>query len=209
MLEVEDPGQRPLPLRESMLAGAFFAALVVTAALGYLDLSFAILLLVLGALVMGWLSEREIRRNFPFDLIILLWGSLVLGLLIDRSGMDKIAADVLMQAGGGGSVIASMLILFFVTWVLTEILSNSGAALVALPIALEMARSLGVPPEGFVMTVAFGASASFIIPFGYQTHVMVLTPGGYNLGHFIRLGSLVLLGYAAACLLVIWLQYFV
>jgi di/tricarboxylate transporter len=206
-LDVEDPGQRPLPIRESVMAGTFFISLVGASALGYMKLEFAVFLMVMGALLAGWLTEREIRRSFPFDLVILLWGSLVLGSLVDKSGLDELVATNLMHFTGGGVPIIAMIVLFFVTWVLTELLSNSGAALVALPIALEMARQLGVPPEAFVMTVAFGASASFIIPFGYQTHVMVMAAGGYNLGHFVRLGGLVLLGYAVACLSVIALVY--
>jgi di/tricarboxylate transporter len=202
-LDVEDPGQNPLPLRESVFAGVMFLALVLASALGVMKLEFAVFLMLLGAMAAGWLSVREVRRFFPFDMVVLLWGSLVLGALVDRSGIDEHVATFLSHASFGGQALPAMIVLFFVTWILTELLSNSGAALVALPIALELARQLGVPPEAFVLVVAFGASASFIIPFGYQTHLMVMTAGGYDLSHFVKLGLLVLAGYAVACLTVI------
>jgi di/tricarboxylate transporter len=202
-LDVEDPGQNPLPLRESVFAGVMFLALVLASALGVMKLEFAVFLMLLGAMAAGWLSVREVRRSFPFDMVVLLWGSLVLGALVDRSGIDEHVATFLSHASFGGQAVPAMIVLFLVTWILTELLSNSGAALVALPIALELARQLGVPPEAFVLVVAFGASASFIIPFGYQTHLMVMTAGGYDLSHFVKLGLPVLAGYAAACVTVI------
>jgi di/tricarboxylate transporter len=208
LLEVEDPGQRPLPKFESLLVSAFFILLVGAGAMDLIPLAFATFLLLVGALIAGWLTERDIRRNFPFDLIMLLWGSLVLGTLIDRSGIDIVLAEWVRASLAGHAPFLSIVVLFVMTWLLTELLSNSGAALVALPVALELATRLNLPPEPFVMTVAFGASASFIIPFGYQTHVMVLSPGGEKLSDFVRLGSVVLVAYAIAAMAAIWLQYF-
>jgi di/tricarboxylate transporter len=208
LLEVDDPGQRPLSRIESLIVSAFFILLVGAGAMDLIPLAFATFVLLIGALIAGWLTEREIRRNFPFDIVVLLWGSLVLGALIDKSGIDVIMAEWVRSALAGHAPFLSIIVLFVLTWILTELLSNSGAALVALPIALELAARLNLPPEAFVMTVAFGASASFIIPFGYQTHVMVLTPGSYRLLDFVKLGSVVLVAYAIASLAVIWLQYF-
>lgn len=73
----------------------------------------------------------------------------------------------------------------------------------ALPIGLEVARLVGAPPEAFVMIVAFGASANFLVPFGYQTHLMVMTPGGYSLADFMRLGLIVLLAYGTTSIIMI------
>jgi di/tricarboxylate transporter len=207
LLEVEDPAQQPISNRESAVLLAFFLGTIGLALAGIIPIAFATFVLIIGALLIGWLKERDIRRSFPFDLVVMLWGSLVLAALVDRSGLDTIMAQWILDFAPSGSTIVSLVLLFFITWLLTEALSNNSAALAALPIALELAKRLGTAPDAFVMAVAFGASASFIIPFGYQTHLMVLTPGGYRFSDFARLGAIVLIAYAIAALTAISLIY--
>lgn len=74
------------------------------------------------------------------------------------------------------------------TVALTELITNNAAAALAFPIALTTARAFGVDPTPFVMIVAYGASAGFLIPFGYQTHLMVYSAGRYRMADFIRAG---------------------
>jgi di/tricarboxylate transporter len=207
VLEVEEPGQRPMSSRESLAVLAVFFVMIGLAMADFIDLAFATFMLVVLAFAFGWLQGRDVRRTFPFDLVILLWGSLALGMLIDRSGLDEIIAGWILRATQGQSPILVLITLFALTWALTEMLSNNSAALAALPIAMELSRRLAMPPDPFILTVAFGASASFLIPFGYQTHLMVLSPGGYRLKEFLSLGSIVLAGYAIAALTVISLMY--
>ncbi|MDN7136766.1 hypothetical protein J6J34_00860 [Pseudidiomarina sp. 1ASP75-14] len=70
------------------------------------------------------------------------------------------------------------------------------------PIAIGIAESLGVNIMPFVMAVAFGASASFISPFGFQTKLMVMNGGNYRFGDFTRIGVLVVIVY---CVTALWL----
>ena len=93
-------------------------------------------------------------------------------------------------------------------WFMTELFSNASAALITLPVALGTALQLALPAEAFVLATAFGASASFLLPFGYQTHLMVLTPGEYRLSHFLRLGSVVLIAYAIAAIATLSILHF-
>ena len=87
------------------------------------------------------------------------------------------------------------------TLITTEIITNNAAAALAIPIALSTAQALNANPLPFVMAVAYGASACFILPFGYQTHLMVYTPGRYTLGDYLRTGLPVSLTYSALVLL--------
>ena len=85
--------------------------------------------------------------------------------------------------------------MLIVTWVLTELMSNNAAAALAFPVALGVAHKLGLDPKPFVMAVLYGASCSFITPYGYQTNLMVMAPGRYTLGDFARAGTPVAMVY--------------
>jgi di/tricarboxylate transporter len=74
------------------------------------------------------------------------------------------------------------------TNILTEIITNNAAAVLMLPISLATASSLGAPPIAFGLIVAIGASASFLTPIGYQTNLMVMSPGGYRFSDYARVG---------------------
>jgi di/tricarboxylate transporter len=92
---------------------------------------------------------------------------------------------------------------FLVTLVMTELVTNSAAAALIFPIAYNLALGLGINPLPFVMAVAFGASGSFISPYGYQTNVMVYNAGNYKLSDFIKFGWPVSLTYSIVVLLMI------
>ena len=79
-------------------------------------------------------------------------------------------------------------------------MSNNAAAALAFPVALGVAAQLGLDPQPFVMAVLYGASCSFITPYGYQTNLMVMSPGRYTLGDFARAGTPVALVYLAVAL---------
>ncbi|MFD1207206.1 anion permease [Modicisalibacter tunisiensis] len=83
---------------------------------------------------------------------------------------------------------------------LTETVTNNAAAALAFPVAWSTAQAFGADPMPFIMAVAYGASACFLIPYGYQTHLMVYSPGRYALGDFLRIGLPVSLTYSVAVL---------
>jgi di/tricarboxylate transporter len=72
--------------------------------------------------------------------------------------------------------------------VLTNIVSNTAAGVIGTPIAIQVARELGVDPEPFILAVIFGANMSYATPFGYQTNLLLLTAGGYKFTDFLRAG---------------------
>jgi len=180
-----------------------FAVFLVLAFSGIVPFALAAMMLIVFAIAGGFLSSRDMKRNFPFELVVILWGSLTLGTVIAQSGLATEVAETIVHVAPGVTPTLALGLVFLTTWALTEVLSNVSAALVALPIGLEVARLVGAPPEAFVMIVAFGASANFLVPFGYQTHLMVMTPGGYSFADFTRLGSIVLLAYGTTSIIMI------
>jgi di/tricarboxylate transporter len=125
-------------------------------------------------------------------------------MLVTRSGLDQQAARFVTEEMGLVSPLAVLFAILVLAWLLTELLSNVAAALAALPVALQLAALTGLPPEAAALAAAFGASASFLIPYGYQTHLMVMSPGNYRLSDFLKLGTVVLIAYSVAALLALW-----
>ncbi|MFN3685258.1 SLC13 family permease [Salinarimonas sp.] len=208
VVETKHAGLTNLDTRAAIAVSAGFGVFLLLAFTGAVPFALAAMLLLAFAVGGGFLPARDVKRNFPFELVIVLWGSLTLGTLIARSGLASAVAESLIGAAPGITPVLALALVFATTWALTELLSNVSAALVALPIGIEVARLVGVPPEPFALVVAFGASASFLVPFGYQTHLMVMTPGGYSFFDFTRLGAVVLLAYGTTSVATIAALYF-
>ena len=98
-------------------------------------------------------------------------------------------------------------LVYLVTSLFTELISNAAAVIILVPIALSVGDSLGVDSRPLVMAVCFAASAAFMTPMGYQTNLMVYGPGGYRFLDFVRVGApLNLIFWIVATLLIprIW-----
>jgi di/tricarboxylate transporter len=102
--------------------------------------------------------------------------------------------------------LTALIILYGVTLILTELLSNATVAVLITPIAVALAESLGVSPRPFLVAVMMAGSAAFATPFGYQTNVIVFQMGGYSYMDFVRVGlPLNLVTMAAA---IVAIQYY-
>lgn len=190
-----------LSTRNAVLMGLAFAGFLITALFQLVPIALAALCLAAGAVLFDWVSPREARRNFPFDLVIVLWGAVLLSMLVRESGLSGFIAGHVAALSAGLPAVAALAAIFFMAWLMTEFFSNTSAALIALPVALDTAAATGADPAAFALAAAFGASASFFMPFGYQTHLMVLTPGRYQFSDFLRLGAATFIVYSGFALL--------
>ncbi len=121
-------------------------------------------------------------------LLLLIVSMLVLGTAMDRSGAMQLIVDSLSGPLGHLSPVLALALIYAVTSVLTEVVTNNAVAVIMTPVAVGVATSLGLDPRAFVVVVMFGASASFATPIGYQTNTMVYNAGGYRFTDFLRLG---------------------
>ncbi|TFH84878.1 SLC13 family permease [Billgrantia azerbaijanica] len=184
----------------SGLTLAGFAAVIGLAALEVLPLFHGLILLMAGLLLGRVLSPSELRRRFPFELWMIIGSALAIAQALENSGAAAVLAHGVQLLFNGHGVYAAFAGCYLLTVLLTETVTNNAAAALAFPVAWSTAQAFGVDPLPFVMAVAYGASACFLIPYGYQTHLMVYSPGRYCMRDFLRVGLPVSLTYSAGVL---------
>jgi di/tricarboxylate transporter len=170
---------------------------------------------LLGAVAILWLrviSMREAYGGVDWSILFMLYGMLALGMAMDQTGTAKWLADGFVE--GARAVSSPEILPYFalsavilLTLCLTEVLSNNATALMMVPIVVNLAKSLEVSPMPFIIGICIGASCAFMMPMGYQTHMMVYGPGGYKFSDFIRIGlpmNVITWAMASALIPVFW-----
>ena len=190
----------PLDKQQSWLTVGGFGLVIGLATFELLPLFQGLILLMAVLLATRILSPGELRRRFPFDLWLIIGSALALAQGLENSGAADLMAQGIQSLFGGYGVFVAFAGCYILTLLLTETVTNNAAAALAFPIAWSTAQAFGADPMPFIMAVAYGASACFMIPYGYQTHLMVYSPGRYRVIDFIKIGLPVSLAYSACVL---------
>ncbi len=181
-------GTPPAVTKKAWIVGVVGIAIVVVAGLGVVPILQASLVGAIALIACGVLTATEARESIDLDTIIVIAASFALGAAMEKSGLAAHAAELVIGAGGGGSVHGALLGIVLATVFITELITNNAAAALVFPIAFASAQQLGVDPRPFVIAVAIAASNSFLTPIGYQTNTMVYGPGGYRFTDYVRVG---------------------
>ncbi|MEC4766708.1 SLC13 family permease [Halomonas sp. CUBES01] len=191
----------PLSRWQSRLAFGGFACVIGLASLGVVPLFHGLLVLLGGLLASRATGLSELRRHFPFELWLIIGSALAIAQGLDNSGAAALLAQGMQQLFSPWGVYAALAGCYLLTVLLTETVTNNAAAALGFPIAWSTAQAFGVDPTPFIMVVAYGASVCFLLPYGYQTHLMVYSPGRYRVRGFLKAGAPVSLVYSAAVLI--------
>lgn len=132
-------------------------------------------------------SASQARRSVDWQLLVVIAASLALGKALENTGAARAIADGVVSLAGSNPHIVLALV-YLVTMLLTETVTNNAAAVIMFPISLAASQSVGADFLPFAFTIMMAASASFSTPLGYQTNLMVMTPGGYRFGDYLRVG---------------------
>ena len=181
-------------------------ALVAVIALATLDIvpllkGMAFLLACM--LVLGVVRGSELRRRFPFELWLIITSALTLAQALTNSGLVTLLTDTLHHNLASLGPYAALAGIYLGTLLLTELMTNNAAAALSFPIAFGLAESYGLSHMPFVMAVAYGASASFLTPYGYTTNLMVQNLGGYQLRDYLRAGLPLSVTYSVLVILLL------
>lgn len=195
--------QKTIAPLSAALVGISILGVVVLAALEILPLIKGLALVLALMLALRVVAADELQRRFPFDLAMIIASALVLSQALTNTGLVTLIAEQLhTQLAGLGPHLA-LLGVYLSTLILTELMTNNAAAALAFPIAYGLAESFGVSVQPFVMAVAYGASASFMTPYGYTTNLMVQNLGSYRFADYLRSGFPLSLAYSAVVLLML------
>jgi di/tricarboxylate transporter len=137
---------------------------------------------------------------------VLIVGMLPFSLALQRTGGVEVAAEALVAIAGEAAPRVVLAVLFAITAMLGLFISNTATAVLMAPVALAVAADLGLSPYPFAMTVALAASAAFMTPVSSPVNTLVVAPGNYGFGDFVKVGvPLTVISMAVSVLLVPWL----
>ncbi|MGE0385739.1 MAG: SLC13 family permease [Gammaproteobacteria bacterium] len=152
-------------------------------------------------LVSGCCSASSARRSVDWQVLIVIAATFGIGKALESTGAAAAIAQALV-GGAGHDPYLQLALVYIMTMLLTEVLTNNTSAVLMFPIGLATALELGVHPMPFVVALTIAASCGFATPIGYQTNMMVYGPGGYRFGDFVRFGGLLNLVVCAVTLTV-------
>lgn len=202
---VDEP---PPPRRERAWAAAgAFVIMIGLAAFGVVSLLVASLVAAVLVVAGGALSLTEARRAVDLNVVLTIALSISLGGAVASSGLAGEIALQLVRVGDPLGSTGLLVVVIVATQLLTELLSNSGAAALMVPISIASAVEIGGDPRAFAIGVLVGASCSFLTPIGYQTNLMVYGLGGYRFSDFTRVGLPLTITSTAVAALMIQLVY--
>src|SRR5262245_57045293 len=146
---------------------------------------------LIGCLLMGALGCVDLAsayRSIDWKTIVLIVGMLPFSIALQRTGGVDLAADALRALTSGGGTYVVLGTLFVITALLGMFISNTATAVLMAPVALAVANELGASPYPFAMIVALAASTAFMTPVSSPVNTLVVGPGNYTFGDFVRVG---------------------
>lgn len=170
------------------LAGLVFVSIVLLAAFDIVPIVIAATLGALGMILVGAINVRQALQAIDPKIILLVGAALALGSAMDATGGAAFVAHSFIGVFLGAPPAVILSAFFLVVAVFTNVLSNNACAVLFTPIGIGLAQTLGVEPVIFAYAVVFAANCSFATPIGYQTNLLVMGPGHYQFGDFVRFG---------------------
>ena len=173
--------------RKGRIAAAIFFGSVALALTGVLPLALAFIAGGVALVLTHCMTPQEAYESVDWRLMVMIACMIAFGLAMEKTGTASYLAELIVRHVSGFGAMAVLASFFALTVVLTQPMSNQAAALVVLPIAVQVASRLGLNPRSFVMCVTFAASCSFLTPLE-PSCVLVYGPGRYRFFDFARVG---------------------
>ena len=181
------PNSEPLRYEKAPLAIAILAIMVFLTTVGWMSMLKAAALASIAIIVTGCCSAKKAINNIEWSVLLVIGAALAIGKAMESTGAAGAIASTVISFAGDNPWI-TLAIVYCITNILTETITNNAAAALVFPIAISLADTLEVSYMPFVVAIAIGASASFATPIGYQTNLMVYGPGGYKFSDFLKVG---------------------
>jgi di/tricarboxylate transporter len=179
----------PFMRHKARLAGLIMLASILVATLGLVAVEIALLAGATAVILTRCITTHQAYRAVDARMYVFIAGAIPLGLAMEKTGTADLLAAWLQQLVGEWSPTWILLLLFVSTAVITQLMSDAGTTALFGPVAVALARTLGYPPEPFVVTVATAAVASFLTPIGHHGNLLIYGPGNYQFSDFLKVGT--------------------
>ena len=193
--------------RMLLLSIGIFALAILAMLTDLLPAAVALSTAALVSLLVGVLPLRDGYQAIDGPVIVLLATMLPVGEALDSSGGAALIAEGMLSLGSDWPPVATLVALFIISTLLSNVINNAAAALLMAPIAASLASGFGLSLDPFLMVVAVSASCAFLTPIGHQSNTLVMGPGGYRFSDYWKLGlplSLVVMAVAIPMIMLVW-----
>ncbi|MDP5057807.1 MAG: SLC13 family permease [Marinomonas hwangdonensis] len=200
-LDTETPRHERAWLSWGILIGV-----VVAAGFGVISMLNAALIGASLMIVTGCCTISQAEKSLDLTVLITIAASFSLGAALQKTGVAEWLAYYIIDLSAGTPWLM-LIMTYVVVSLLTETITNNAAAVLMLPIVLEVTEKASLNNEPFIFAIMMAASASFATPLGYQTNLMVYGPGGYRFSDFLKVGIPMNIFIGAVTLLVLILGW--
>jgi len=170
------------------LALVILGLTVLVAVTEWLPVPLAFLLGAVAMVVTRCVGVEQAYRGIDVRVFVMIAGVIPLGIAMEQSGTAQLLAGGLLQLVSGWPDLAVLLVMFTVAALLTQVMSDAATTVLLGPVAISLALALGLPPTPFVVVTALGAVVAFLTPIGHHGNLLILGPGQYSFGDFLRVG---------------------
>jgi di/tricarboxylate transporter len=188
LLPLMSRGLEVLKRDKAWLAVAIFAAAIAAASSGIVYLPVALGCVAALYVLLDIVPIRRVYDSIEWPVIVLLACMIPIGGALQSTGGTALIANGIVEVSAGYSAVVVLTLLIIVTMTLSDVMNNTATAVIAAPIAIEIANRLGVDPDPFLMGVAVAASSAFLTPIGHKNNTLIMGPGGYRFGDYWRMG---------------------
>jgi di/tricarboxylate transporter len=207
LLPLADRGQRVIQREKVWLAVGIFAAAIAAASFGFVYLPIALGCVVALMALLNIVPLREIYDAIEWPVIVLLGCMIPIGSALQSTGGTALIANGIVDLSSGYSPVVVLALLIIVTMTLSDVMNNTATAVIAAPIAIDIASRLNVNPDPFLMGVAVAASCAFLTPIGHKNNTLIMGPGGYRFGDYWRMGlplEMIIVAVSIPMILWVW-----
>ncbi len=193
--------------RRAPLAAGLLLVMLVPVLAGWLPIMASALLTGMLMVMSGCLTMDEAYSSIEWKAVFLVAGTLPLGIAMEKTGTAQLLAELMVDAIGGLGPLALLVGFYVLTNLLTQFMSNAASTVLIAPIAIQAAQTMDANPRAVLMAVAVAASAGFLTPVAHQSNVLVMGPGGYRFGDYLKSGlvfDFLVLGCALIVIPLVW-----
>jgi di/tricarboxylate transporter len=188
---------------KSWLSIGILVAMVALMVTGLVPVVIASMLAAGAMMLTGCLTRTQAYRAISWSTVILIAAMIPMAVALESTGGAQLIADGLVDTLGRLGPVPMLAGVFLVTTAFSQVISNTAAAVLMVPIVLGAAAGLGVSPHPLMMGLAVGASSAFLTPIGTAPNLMVMAPGGYRFTDYAKVGAPLLALFLVVSLILI------